>query len=46
MTVPSKGTGALVNKVLPWQSIDWKFVRAGVRKLQMRIAKAVKEGKV
>lgn len=38
-------TGALVNKVLRWQSIDWNFVRAEVRKLQMRIAKAVKEGK-
>ncbi len=38
-------TGALVNEVLRWQSIDWTFVRAEVRKLQMRIAKAVKEGK-
>ena len=38
-------TGALVNKVLRWQSIDWNFVRAEVRKLQMRIAKAVKENR-
>ena len=45
MTVPSKATGALVNTVLRWQSIDWDHARAEVRKLQMRIAKAVKEGK-
>ncbi len=38
-------TGALVNTVLRWQSIDWNHVRTEVRKLQMRIAKAVKEGK-
>lgn len=28
-----------------WQSIDWKYVEAHVLKLQMRIAKATREGK-
>ncbi len=28
-----------------WRSIDWKVARREVRRLQMRIAKAVKEGK-
>ncbi len=27
-----------------WQSIDWKSVESHVLKLQMRIAKATKEG--
>lgn len=30
---------------LPWNSIDWERVDAEVRRLQVRIAKAVKEGK-
>ena len=37
-------TGALIDKAT-WRSIDWKKARFEVRRLQMRIAKAVKEGK-
>lgn len=44
MTVP-QGTGALINDAKRWQSIDWNAARREVRRLQMRIAKAVKEGK-
>jgi RNA-directed DNA polymerase len=29
----------------PWRSIDWQKARREVRRLQMRIAKAVREGK-
>lgn len=38
------GVSASPNRT-QWQSIDWKSVEAHVLKLQMRIAKAVKEGK-
>jgi RNA-directed DNA polymerase len=37
--------GAPVNKAKSWKSIDWKKARSQVRRLQMRIAKAVKEGR-
>ena len=37
--------GAPVNKAEPWQTIDWKAAEKHVRRLQMRIAKAVKESK-
>ncbi|MFQ5770545.1 MAG: reverse transcriptase N-terminal domain-containing protein, partial [bacterium] len=33
------------SKQTEWRSIDWKTARREVRRLQMRIAKAVKEGK-
>ncbi len=36
-------TGALINSCT-WRSIDWKKANAEVRRLQMRIAKAVQEG--
>ena len=32
------------NKVQGWESIDWAKARAYVKKLQMRIVKAQKEG--
>ncbi len=37
--------GAPVNDATRWHSIDWEVARRTVRRLQMRIAKAVKEGK-
>ena len=37
--------GALIDYANGWKSINWKYVRSEVRRLQMRIAKAVKEGK-
>ena len=42
MMVP-QGTGALINDAKRWQSIDWNAARREVRRLQMRIAKAVRE---
>lgn len=33
------------NKAQSWESIDWKVARAYVKKLQMRIVKAQKEGR-
>ena len=35
--------GALVDDAKKWKSIDWKHARRQVRRLQVRIAKAVKE---
>jgi RNA-directed DNA polymerase len=37
--------GALIDDAKKWKSIDWKYVRRQVRRLQVRIAKAVKEGR-
>lgn len=42
---PRAKTGALIDDAKQWQSIDWKATRRQVRRLQMRIAKAVKENK-
>ena len=42
MTVPR--TGALPDHAAKWRAIDWQKVRQDVRRLQVRIAKAVKEG--
>jgi len=36
--------GAPINDATRWHSIDWEVARRTVRRLQMRIAKAVKEG--
>jgi RNA-directed DNA polymerase len=36
-------TGALPERAVTWQAIDWQKARQCVRRLQMRIAKAVKE---
>jgi len=37
--------GAPVDDAHKWSGIDWDHARREVRRLQMRIAKAVKEGK-
>jgi RNA-directed DNA polymerase len=37
--------GALIDGAKKWQSIDWKHARRQVRRLQVRIAKAVKENR-
>jgi len=37
--------GAPIGKHVTWQTLDWEKARREVRRLQMRIAKAVKEGK-
>jgi RNA-directed DNA polymerase len=35
--------GALIDDAKKWNSIDWSYIRRQVRRLQVRIAKAVKE---
>ncbi len=46
MTVsPRAKAGALIDDAKAWQSTDWQVARRKVRRLQMRIAKAKKEGK-
>ena len=37
--------GASSNKVSEWQAIDWPKIRHDVRRLQLRIAKAIRAGK-
>jgi RNA-directed DNA polymerase len=37
--------GASSNKVLDWKAIEWPKVRCAVRRLQLRIAKAIRAGK-
>ena len=37
--------GASSNKVSDWQAIDWPKVRHQVRRLQLRIAKAIRAGR-
>src|SRR6267154_2456314 len=44
MTV-EQSTDASLNTPLTWESIDWPKVEQNVRRLQMRIAKAVKNGR-
>jgi RNA-directed DNA polymerase len=39
------GAGALIDDAKKWKSIDWKYTRRQVRRLQVRIAKAVKENR-
>lgn len=38
-------TGAASRETADWSQIDWSSVRRTVRRLQMRIAKAVREGR-
>ena len=38
-------TGAPFSGIMSWRSIDWKAVEASVRRMQVRIAKAVREGR-
>ena len=45
MTVAPNGTGALIDDAKQWHAIDWQRAQREVRRLQMRIAKAVEEGK-
>jgi len=45
MTVASNSTGALIDDAKQWHAIDWQRAQREVRRLQMRIAKAVKDGK-
>ena len=37
--------GALIDNAKKWKSVDWKNARCQVRRLQVRIAKAVKENR-
>ena len=37
--------GASSNKVSDWKAIEWPKVRCAVRRLQLRIAKAIRAGK-
>jgi hypothetical protein len=41
----AKQAGALGDDAAKWNSIDWKEARRQVRRLQVRIAKAVKENR-
>ena len=36
--------GAPIDDAIKWEQVDWDLARREVRRLQMRIAKAVKEG--
>jgi len=40
----SRSPGALSDKLENWKAIDWPTVRQAVRRLQVRIAKAVRKG--
>jgi RNA-directed DNA polymerase len=40
-----KMTGAASDQVIAWRSINWADAHQMVRRLQMRIAKAVREGR-
>jgi RNA-directed DNA polymerase len=45
MTAVATPAGAVPNTTIHWHSIDWKRVHGTVRRLQVRIVKAVREGK-
>ena len=46
MTTPNTfGVGASSNRVSDWKAIDWPRARQQVRRLQLRIAKAIRAGK-
>jgi RNA-directed DNA polymerase len=45
MTVTGKSVTGASSADDPWDSIDWKSIKAHVKRLQMRIAKAVREGR-
>lgn len=46
MTVIARLTGATPNELHNWNTINWRSVNAHVKRLQMRIAKAVREKKM
>ena len=44
MTVDLSGsTGASSGRGMAWEFLNWELMRASVKRLQMRIAKAVRE---
>jgi hypothetical protein len=43
MTAAARSTGAPSGLPKDWKSIEWKKVQKAVRRLQMRIAKAVRK---
>lgn len=43
--IGKRSTGAPFNKAIRWVTINWKYVAWQVKRLQMRIAKAVREGR-
>lgn len=45
MTATAKSADAPLGRYTKWRSIDWKTVNRAVRRLQVRIAKAVREKK-
>ncbi len=45
MTGSDKDTGAASAKAKQWEAINWPSIEAQVRRLQMRIAKAIREGR-
>ena len=45
MSAVATPAGAASNTAVDWHSIDWKKVQRTVRRLQVRIVKAVREGK-
>jgi RNA-directed DNA polymerase len=45
MTVLKVDTGALKGRTKRWRAIDWRKAHREVKRLQMRIAKATKEGR-
>jgi len=45
MSAASKPAGAASNTTVDWNSINWREVQRTVRRLQVRIVKAVREGK-
>ncbi len=45
MTVAAWTTGAPLDGLNCWKSINWETIGEGVRRLQVRIAKAVKENR-
>ncbi len=46
MTATSRLADAPANRHTNWKTIDWKKVYIAVKRLQVRIAKAVKDGKL
>ena len=41
----AQAVGALSSKAAEWNAIDWQAIHRNVRRLQVRIVKAVKEGR-
>ena len=41
----AQAVGAVSNEAQEWYAIDWRTIQRNVRRLQVRIVKAVKEGR-